>query len=136
MKQKHNKWFEETFLASLKNEQWLSEKQVAVCMRYMRSSEFAGKYYLVVKNMRYEVYVKNKGYGKFYAEEYPYNIEYADGSEQQYKIAELKKSAEEKKKKYPDKEKQVDEWLARCIKREEEKLAEINAEIKRRKELE
>jgi len=30
---KHNEWFEGKFLASLKNGQWITEKQVAICKR-------------------------------------------------------------------------------------------------------
>lgn len=82
---KHNKWFEETFLPSLKNGQWLSEKQVSVCKKYMEEDRYwSWSYTLKIKNMKYRVSVSKKGYGKFYIEEFPYNIEYDDGSYDQW----------------------------------------------------
>lgn len=74
---KHNRWFEETFLASLKNGQWLSEKQMNICKKYMVESRYyAGTYKLAVGNMEYiAVLCSKKGYGTFSAVEYPFNRE-------------------------------------------------------------
>lgn len=36
---KHNDWFENTFLASLKSGQWITEKQVAICKRYKEDTK-------------------------------------------------------------------------------------------------
>lgn len=74
---KHNKWFEETFLTSLKNGQWLSEKQMNICRKYMVESRYyGGTFLLACGNVAYKAVVcSKKGYGKFYKEEYEYNVE-------------------------------------------------------------
>lgn len=73
---KHNEWFEQKFLTSLKPNQWLSEKQMSICQKYMVSDRYKARTYrLAVKNIEYKVSECRKGYGKFYKIEYPYNVE-------------------------------------------------------------
>jgi hypothetical protein len=73
---KHNEWFEGKFLASLKNGQWITEKQVAICKRYMVASRYSARKYLLASgNVKYTVDESAKGYGRFYREEFPMDIE-------------------------------------------------------------
>ena len=73
---KHNQWFEEKFLASLKNGQWLSEKQVHICKKYMTESRYySGTWKLACGNTEYVMSVYKKGYGKLYIREYEFNLE-------------------------------------------------------------
>ena len=73
---KHNGWFEGTFLDSLKNGQWITEKQVAICKKYMTESRYnAREYKLACANTEYVVHEYQKGYGKFYRNEYKHNVE-------------------------------------------------------------
>lgn len=73
---KHNDWFESVFLASLKNGQCISEKQVAICRRYMVESRCsADTLRLASGNMLFSVYIKKKGYGQFEAIQCPHNVE-------------------------------------------------------------
>ena len=72
----HNKWFEGTFLASLKNGQWVSEKQVEICRRHMVASRYnAREYKLASGCTEYIVHTYQKGYGRFYRYDYPHNVE-------------------------------------------------------------
>lgn len=73
---KHNEWFEGKFLASLKNGQWITEKQVAICKKYMVASRYSARTYkLASGNTEYVVTEYAKGYGKFTRQEYQFNIE-------------------------------------------------------------
>ena len=68
------KWFKETFISSLVKdlsfdsegaaERFISEKQVDVCLRYMRPDRYFDRYFIRIGNDRYSVYVFKKGYGR------------------------------------------------------------------------
>lgn len=73
---KHNDWFENAFLTSLKHEQWLTEKQVAICKKYMVADRYsARKFRIAIENIEYVVTEYQKGYGKFFKRVYPFNVE-------------------------------------------------------------
>lgn len=69
------KWFTEVFLKSLderfegKNSIWLTEKQVAVCCRYMKESRYFSFLYIVVGDWQYSLEIMKKGYGRMVRED-------------------------------------------------------------------
>jgi hypothetical protein len=66
------KWFKETFLPSLADGmevgqfRWITEKQTAVCLRYMKPDPYSPctHYQIKVDGTWYFVSVMKKGYGK------------------------------------------------------------------------
>lgn len=67
-----NKWFEGIFLPSLEEgikagacERWITEKQVDVCLKYMKEDRYFGNYFIKTKGKKYTVHVFKKGYGQF-----------------------------------------------------------------------
>jgi hypothetical protein len=66
------KWFKETFLPSLtagmelNQSRWITEKQVAICLRYMKQDPYSScaHYQIKVDGTWYFVSVMKKGYGK------------------------------------------------------------------------
>ena len=66
------KWFKEVFLPSIANglnlnqSKWITEKQVDVCLRYMKPDPFSpcDHYQIKVDNLWYFVSVQKKGYGR------------------------------------------------------------------------
>lgn len=66
------KWFIEVFIPSLESRMkngacdcWITEKQVAVCRKYMKPKEYYPGYYIKVGQWQYSVTVFKKGYGRF-----------------------------------------------------------------------
>ena len=70
------KWFKEVFLPSIadgltvnhNSPRWITEKQVAICLRYMKPDPYSpcDKYQIKVNGIWYFLYVKKKGYGGLY----------------------------------------------------------------------
>lgn len=66
------KWFKEVFLKSLTDgmkvgqSRWITEKQVAVCLRYMKPDPYSpcAHYQMKVDGVWYFLSVQKKGYGK------------------------------------------------------------------------
>lgn len=64
------KWFEEVFLPSLIAEmkvgqsRWITEKQVAVCFKYMEKSRYYDRCFVKVNGLWVIVNRKKKGYGR------------------------------------------------------------------------
>ena len=64
------KWFKEVFLPSLADgmrinqSRWITEKQVAVCLRYMEQDPYFCHYRIKVDGIWYFVHVMKKGYGR------------------------------------------------------------------------
>ena len=73
-----NKWFTETFLSSMKNQQWLTEKQVAICKRYMNEDRDLNIWHIEHEFKNYTIVVYPKGYGKIFITTLPEaNAQYA-----------------------------------------------------------
>lgn len=68
------KWFTEVFLKSLDERFsgttniWLTEKQVDVCRRYMKQSQYFSFLYIIVGEYQYSVWIMKKGYGRMVRE--------------------------------------------------------------------
>ena len=66
------KWFENVFFPSLiekiekanKSYIWLSERQTAICYRYMKVSKYFDFSYIVIGDYQYNLTLMKKGYGK------------------------------------------------------------------------
>ena len=64
------KWFKEVFLPSLADgmsvnqSRWITEKQVAVCFKYMEKSNYYDRCFIQIDGLWYIVDRKKKGYGR------------------------------------------------------------------------
>lgn len=66
------KWFKNVFFPSLiekieksdKSYIWLSERQTAICYRYMEMSRYFNFSYIIIENYQYNLTIMKKGYGK------------------------------------------------------------------------
>ena len=64
------KWFKEVFLPSItegmpiNSSRWITEKQAAICLRYMQQDKWFGGYQIKVNGLWYSVSVMKKGYGR------------------------------------------------------------------------
>lgn len=69
------KWFTEVFLKSLDEKFsstsniWLTEKQVNVCRKYMKQSQYYSFLYIVVGEYQYSLAIMKKGYGRMVRED-------------------------------------------------------------------
>lgn len=74
------KWFVEEFIPSLERgfkhidsvgcaQRWISEKQVAICKKYMKQKSTSADLYTIVGDWQYTVTVFKKGYGRFTRED-------------------------------------------------------------------
>lgn len=66
------KWFEEVFIKSLDSRLdksqstgvWMTEKQVNICLKYMKPRSVNTGYYIVIGDYQYTLSLYKKGYGK------------------------------------------------------------------------
>lgn len=66
------KWFEEVFIKSLDGKLdekpnsgiWLTEKQVYICLKYMKPRSVNTGYYIVIGDYQYSLAIYKKGYGR------------------------------------------------------------------------
>lgn len=68
------KWFTEVFLKSLDErfngttKIWLTEKQVDICRKYMKYSEYYSFLYIIAGEYQYSLAIMKKGYGRMVRE--------------------------------------------------------------------
>lgn len=63
-------WFKEVFLKGFDEKfdsgkpVWLTEKQVWVCRKYMKASEYYSFFYIISGEWQYSMRIMKKGYGR------------------------------------------------------------------------
>lgn len=71
------KWFKEVFIKSLDekfNEKqsgsiWITEKQVSICLKYMKPVSVYTSYFIVIGDYQYTMSIMKKGYGRLTRED-------------------------------------------------------------------
>ena len=66
------KWFKEVFLKSIDSKLdehpttgiWITEKQVAICLKYMQPKSTSPTYFIIVGDYQYTLSIYKKGYGR------------------------------------------------------------------------
>lgn len=62
-------WFENVFIPSMGLEadgasRWITEKQVYICLKYMKACPYRVGYYIYIGEWMYHMTIMKKGYGR------------------------------------------------------------------------